>query len=173
MRHIISVLMADEAGALVRVAGVFSQRGFNITTLNVAPTETPGISRLTLVTTGTESVVEQINRQLLKLVDVIDVEDMSAGGHRAFEMALLKTDPSRSPASLESLIADYDVQIIHEEEDRTLLRFLGSGDHLNHFVATLAEAGILVELARSGTVTMMTGQGGMSVDKVHETMTRE
>ena len=81
MRHVISILMANEAGALVRVAGLFSQRGFNIETLNVGPTEDPTMSRLTLVTEGTEDVVDQINRQLLKLVDVIDVLDMTGDEH--------------------------------------------------------------------------------------------
>ncbi len=90
MRHVISILMANEAGALVRVAGLFSQRGFNIETLNVGPTEDPTMSRLTLVTWGTENVIEQINRQLLKLVDVIDVLDMTGDEHLEYELALIK-----------------------------------------------------------------------------------
>ena len=77
MRHIISILMANEAGALARVAALFSSRGYNIESLNVAPTDHPDISRLTLVTRGSDEVIEQINNQLLKLVDVVNTADMT------------------------------------------------------------------------------------------------
>ncbi|WP_109995433.1 acetolactate synthase small subunit [Salinisphaera sp. LB1] len=162
MRHVISVLMANEAGALVRVAGLFSQRGFNIETLNVGPTEDPTMSRLTLVTWGTENVVEQINRQLLKLVDVIDVLDMTGDEHLEYELALIKIQRGASAAPVETMAAGFDVRVISDEEGRTLLRFLGSGDELNRFVAVLEDAGMLVELARSGAVTMTPGTGGLS-----------
>ena len=157
MRHVISILMANEAGALVRVAGLFSQRGFNIETLNVGPTEDPTMSRLTLVTEGTEDVVDQINRQLLKLVDVIDVLDMTGDEHTEAELALVKVRRDTADTSLETLAEGYDTTILSEADGLTLLRFIGSGDDLNTFVARVESAGLLVELARSGAVTMTPG----------------
>ncbi|MES1926730.1 acetolactate synthase small subunit [Salinisphaera sp. T31B1] len=157
MRHVISVLMANEAGALVRVAGMFSQRGFNIETLNVGPTEDPSVSRLTLVTEGTEHIVEQINRQLLKLVDVIDVLDMTGDEHVERELALVKVRLAEGQLSLEALADGYDVDTISDDGEVRTLKFVGAGDELNRFVATLENAGVLVELARSGAVTMTPG----------------
>lgn len=161
MRHVISVLMANEAGALVRVAGMFSQRGFNIETLNVAPTENTSVSRLTMVTEGTEDVVEQINRQLLKLVDVIDVLDMTGDAHIECELALVKVRVESDTATMDALSEPYDVTTISRDDDLHTLRFLGAGDALDCFVAALDDAGVLVELSRSGAVTMTPGSGGL------------
>lgn len=161
MRHVISVLMANEAGALVRVAGMFSQRGFNIESLNVAPTEHSSVSRLTLTTTGTEGVVEQINRQLLKLVDVIDVIDMTGDEHLELELALIKVRAEDMGTSIAALTEPYDVAEIGRHGDLITLRYLGEGAGLNTLVATLEDAGVLVELARSGAVTMTPGGEGL------------
>lgn len=90
MRHIISLLMENEAGALSRVAGLFSARGYNIESLSVAPTEDPTLSRMTIVTSGSDAVIEQINKQLNKLVDVAVVMDLSDGEHFEREMMLVK-----------------------------------------------------------------------------------
>lgn len=161
MRHVISVLMANEAGALVRVAGMFSQRGFNIETLNVAPTEDASMSRLTLVTEGTENVVEQINRQLLKLVDVIDVLDMTGDAHIERELALIKVRVAAEGASIDALAEPYDVTAISRDGNLQTLEFRGAGDALNRFVAALEDAGVLVEIARSGAVSMTPGGEGL------------
>lgn len=157
MRHVISVLMANEAGALVRVAGMFSQRGFNIETLNVAPTEDASMSRLTLVTEGTQNVVDQINRQLLKLVDVIDVLDMSGDEHAEMELALIKVRVADDPAPLDAMIAPYDIVTLSRDGELQTLRFLGPGETLNTFVASLQTADMLVELVRSGAVAITPG----------------
>jgi acetolactate synthase-1/3 small subunit len=90
MRHIISILLRNEAGALTRVASLFSTRGYNIESLNVAPTEDPLVSRLTLVTLGSDHVIRQINNQLLKLIDVISIFDLTEGEHIERELLLLK-----------------------------------------------------------------------------------
>ena len=90
MRHIISILLQNEAGALARVASLFSTRGYNIESLSVAPTEDPQVSRLTLVTIGSDDVISQINKQLLKLVDVVRHADMTLGDHIERELLLLK-----------------------------------------------------------------------------------
>ena len=96
MRHIIAIRLQNEAGALSRVAGLFSTRGYNIESLSVAPTEDPTVSRITLVTTGSEQVIAQINAQLLKLVDVASVEDMTGGEHLARELMLIKIHTSHA-----------------------------------------------------------------------------
>ena len=90
MRHIIAILLQNEAGALSRVAGLFSTRGYNIESLSVAPTDDPTVSRLTLVTTGSDAVIQQIVNQLNKLVDVVNVEDMTTGEHLERELIVLK-----------------------------------------------------------------------------------
>lgn len=153
--------MANEAGALVRVAGMFSQRGFNIESLNVGPTEDSAVSRLTLTTYGTEDVVDQINRQLLKLVDVIDVIDMTGDEHLELELALIKVRAQTSDTTIAALTEPYDVAEIGRHGELIMLRYLGEGDGLNTLVATLEDAGILVELARSGAVTMTPGAEGL------------
>src|SRR5580698_3091998 len=90
MRHIIGILLQNEAGALTRVASMFSSRGYNIESLSVAPTDDPTVSRLTLVTKGSEAVIQQIANQLNKLVDVVSTEDMTGGEHLERELVLLK-----------------------------------------------------------------------------------
>ena len=89
-RHIIAITLQNESGALTRVAGLFSTRGYNIESLNVAPTDDPAVSRLTLVTTGNDAVIHQISQQLLKLVDVVDVEDVTREEHFERELLLVK-----------------------------------------------------------------------------------
>ena len=90
MRHIISILLQNEAGALARVAALFSSRGYNIESLSVAPTDSAEISRLTLVTTGSDNIIDQINQQLLKLVDVVNIADMTLDDHIERELVLIK-----------------------------------------------------------------------------------
>jgi acetolactate synthase I/III small subunit len=90
MRHLIAILLQNEAGALTRVTGLISTRGYNIESLSVAPTKDSTVSRITLVTTGSDAVIAQINAQLLKLVDVVAVEDMTSGDHLARELLLIK-----------------------------------------------------------------------------------
>ena len=96
MRHIISILMENEAGALSRVVGLFSQRNFNIETLNVAPTDDPTLSRLTVTTSGDERVIEQITKQLNKLIDVVKLVDLTEGQHIERELMLVKVKDRKS-----------------------------------------------------------------------------
>src|SRR6202021_3269687 len=95
MRHIIGMLLQNEAGALTRVAGMFSSRGYNIDSLSVAPTDDPTVSRLTLVTSGSEAVMLQIANQLKKLIDVVSVEDMTRGEHMGRELGRLNLPINR------------------------------------------------------------------------------
>lgn len=154
--------MANEAGALVRVAGMFSQRGFNIETLNVAPTDNPTVSRLTLVTEGTEQVVTQINRQLLKLVDVIEVRDMTGDAHIERELALLKVHANGDGRSGQSnevarIAGEHGADMISLDEGVHTLQFVGPARQLDELVAALVEAGRLEEEVRSGSVAITPG----------------
>ena len=129
MRHIISVLLANEAGALSRVAGLFSARGYNIESLTVAPTQTPSVSRLTLTTTGSDEVSAQINKQLQKLVDVVDLADWTEGGHIEREILLLITSTTGLgdiPQNLEEIFEE----LTENRPDLSQLRFglIGLGD---------------------------------------------
>src|SRR6185295_11394879 len=106
MRHVIGILLQNEAGALSRVAGLFSTRGYNIESLSVAPPDDPSVSRLTLVTQGSEAVIHQISNQLFKLVDVVSVADMTRGEHVERELLLIKIRvPTEQQESLKGLVA--------------------------------------------------------------------
>src|SRR6202167_887006 len=105
MRHLIAILLQNEAGALTRVTGLISTRGYNIESLSVAPTDDPTVSRVTLVTTGSDHVIAQINAQLQKLVDVVAVEDMTSGDHLARELLLIKLQiPAENVEAVEGLL---------------------------------------------------------------------
>lgn len=157
MRHVLSILMANESGALVRVAGMFAQRGFNIETLNVAPTENTAVSRLTLVTLGSEDVVDQIVRQTQKLVDVVDVQNMTGTEHRELEIAFVKVHADVDEASLNAVLGESDVRLLDTTEGVRMLRFLGTGDALDALIEELSDARMLDEHVRSGAVTLACG----------------
>lgn len=159
MRHIVSILMANEAGALVRVAGMFSQRGFNIETLNVAPTENPSVSRLTLVTEGTEQVMVQINRQLHKLVDVVEVRDMTSDSHVERELALFKVyaDGKEGRDNVARIVQEYHAEIVNRDEGMDAVQFIGTAREVNAFVDELTQAGQLEEEVRSGVLAISSG----------------
>jgi acetolactate synthase-1/3 small subunit len=106
MRHIISILLENEAGALSRVAGLFSARGFNIESLTVAPTEDASLSRMTLVTSGSEDVIEQIMKQLNKLIDTVKLVDLSEGPHIERELMLIKVRAEKSARDEMKRVAD-------------------------------------------------------------------
>lgn len=155
------MLMQNEAGALVRVAGMFSQRGFNIESLNVAPTDDETVSRLTLVTTGDERVVEQINRQLLKLVDVIDVLNMTRGEHCESELVLVKAVDSVEDSGVADWARAQGAAVVDERGGVYTFRLIGSGAEVAAFVDALVGAGKLREVNRSGAVAVTPGEQGL------------
>src|SRR4030065_1180731 len=106
MRHVISILLENESGALSRVAGLFSARGYNIESLTVAPTEDPTLSRMTLVTRGSDEIIEQITKQLNKLVDVVKLMDLSEGSHIERELMLIKVNATGGSRGEGKLAAD-------------------------------------------------------------------
>ncbi len=151
MRHIISILIENEAGALSRVAGLFSARAYNIESLTVAPTEDPSLSRMTIVTTGTDRIVEQIIKQLNKLVDVVKLLQLTDGPHIEREMMLIKVKAS-TMAQREDVKRLADIfrgNIIDVSPTIFTIELTGSGSKLDSFIESLAEHKIL-ETVRSG-----------------------
>ncbi len=159
MRHIIAILLQNEAGALTRVAGLFSSRGYNIESLSVAPTEDASVSRLTLVTKGSDAVIQQINSQLLKLVDVVSVEDMTRGEHVERELLLIKLRPDadRFPA-LRELVARSGGKVLSETSDCHIVELTHNEAQINAFIADAAHCGEILEVVRSGALGIARGE---------------
>lgn len=159
MRHIISVLLENESGALSRVAGLFSARGYNIESLTVAPTEDPSLSRMTLVTDGSEQIIEQITKQLNKLVDVVKLLDLTEGAHIEREMMLIKVraDGSEGREEIKRLIDIFRGRIIDVTESTYTLELTGTGSKLDSFIEALGTTTIL-ETVRSGVSGIARGE---------------
>ena len=150
MRHIISILMENEAGALSRVAGLFSARGYNIESLTVAPTEDPSLSRMTLVTSGTDEIIEQITKQLNKLIDVVKLMDMTDGPHIEREMMLIKVRAQGEKRNELKRMSDiFRGRIIDVTAETYTIEMTGAGDKLDAFVQAL-DPGLIIEVVRSG-----------------------
>lgn len=163
MRHILSILMENEAGALSRVAGLFSARGYNIESLTVAPTEDPSLSRMTLVTRGTDEVVEQITKQLNKLVDVVRLMDMADGAHIEREMMLIKVRASNGGREEVKRLADiFRGKIIDVTDTVYTVELTGTGDKLDAFVKAVNHADI-IEVVRSGVTGIARGEKALRV----------
>ena len=155
MRHIISVLLENESGALSRVVGLFSQRGYNIETLTVAPTEDPTLSRMTIVTMGDERVIEQIQKQLHKLVDILKVCDLSEGEHIEREIALVKARAvGNSRDELKRLADIFRGQIVDVTPDLYTVQLVGTSDKLDTFINNVAQQTEIIEVVRSGVCGM-------------------
>ncbi|MBC7983798.1 MAG: acetolactate synthase small subunit [Candidatus Obscuribacterales bacterium] len=157
-RHIISILLQNEVGALTRVAGLFSTRGYNIESLNVAATDDPTVSRLTLVTTGTESVVAQIVNQSLKLVDVVNVDDMTVDQHIERELLLLKLKaPANQLAGLRKTVEDARGRVLSDEPASFTVELTDSEAQVNRFIAAAGNYGEVLEVVRSGALAIYVG----------------
>ena len=163
MRHIIAVLLENEPGALSRVVGLFAQRNYNIESLTVAPTEDPSLSRMTLVTRGTDEVVEQITKQLNKLVDVVRLMDMAEGAHIEREMMLIKVRASDGGREEVKRLADiFRGKIIDVTDTVYTVELTGTGDKLDAFVKAVNHADI-VEVVRSGVTGIARGEKALRV----------
>ena len=150
MRHIISVLLENEAGALSRVAGLFSARGYNIETLTVAPTEDSSLSRLTIVTRGSNEIVEQITKQLNKLIDVVKVVDLSEAAHIERELMLIKVRASGKDREETKRMADiFRGRIIDVTESNYVIELTGSGSKLDAFIQAI-DVDLILETVRTG-----------------------
>lgn len=164
MRHIISILIENEAGALSRVAGLFSARGYNIESLTVAPTNDPSLSRMTLVTRGTEDIIEQITKQLNKLIDIVKLQDMTAGSHLEREMMLAKIRVANQQEREEvKRFADiFRGRIIDVSEETYTIELTGSSSKLDAFIQNLGKIQVM-ELVRSGIIGMTRGETTLSL----------
>ncbi len=153
MRHLIAILLQNEAGALTRVTGLISSRGYNIESLSVAPTNDPTVSRVTLVTIGSESVIAQINAQLLKLVDVVAVDDMTSGDHLARELMLIKLQISpEHVAAVEDLLRRVGGRVLSANPSSTIVELTSTEIEIGEFIANVAAFGEIVEVVRSGVL---------------------
>jgi acetolactate synthase-1/3 small subunit len=159
MRRIISMLLQNEAGALARVAGMFSARGYNIDSLTVAATHDPSISRLTLVTFGNDAVIDQIIKQSRKLIEVLEIADLTSREHVETELLILKLDVrSDALAPFVSTLRRHSrAQVIDISAGVRTIEFTGNGAEVNAFLADLAKVGEIIELARSGTAALELG----------------
>jgi len=153
MRHIIAILLQNEAGALSRVANLFSTRGYNIESLAVAPTDDPTVSRLTLVTTGNDAVIAQIGSQLHKLIDVVDVIDLTEGAHFERELLLLKLKAKPTQLQpLQELVAATMGHILSNEPHGFVVELTGSEAQVSRFLAQVTEYAEILEVVRSGAL---------------------
>jgi len=164
MRHIISILMENEAGALSRVAGLFSARGYNIESLTVAPTEDPSVSRMTLVTRGSDEIIEQITKQLNKLIDVIELLDLNEGPHIEREMLLIKVRAkgSEERAEVKRMADIFRARIIDVTDVTYTLELTGAGSKLDAFISALDPKSI-IETVRSGVSGISRGEKSLRV----------
>ena len=158
MRHIISLLLENEAGALSRVSGLFSARGYNIETLTVAPTEEPSLSRMTIVTTGSDDVIEQITKQLNKLIEVVKVVDLSEAAHIERELMLIKVRATGKEREEMKRLADiFRGRIIDVTENTYTIELTGTGAKLDAFIEAIEPTAIL-ETVRTGASGIARGE---------------
>lgn len=151
MRHIISILLENESGALSRVSGLFSARAYNIESLSVAPTVDPSVSRMTLVTSGDEQIIEQIVKQLNKLVSVVRLQDLTLAEHIEREMALVKVrvdDKTRAHAQLIGSL--FNAETLSVTPKHFVMEMTGERRRVSEFIAALEPAKV-VEIVRSGS----------------------
>lgn len=158
MRHIISILLQNEAGALARVAGMFASRGYNIESLSVAPTHDPAVSRLTLVTLGSDAVIDQIIKQTRKLVDVVEITNLSSRDHLESEMLMLKLEVDAGSArAVVDCVRRHHAQILDESDNTRMVQLAGTGSEVDKFVAEISRLATVLELVRSGVAALERG----------------
>lgn len=161
MRHILSILIENEAGALSRVAGLFSARGYNIESLTVAPTEDMSLSRMTLVTRGSDEVVEQITKQLNKLVDVVKLIDLAESAHIEREIMLVKVHAQGGYREEVKRLAEiFRGSIIDVTASSFIIELTGTQDKLDAFLNALEEQSVF-EVVRSGATGISRGEKGL------------
>lgn len=151
MRHIISLLMENEPGALSRVVGLFSQRNYNIESLTVAATEDPTVSRLTLTTEGQPEVIEQITKNLNKLIEVVKLVNLSESEHIERELLLVKVKATGSQRSEIKRTADiFRGQIVDITPNLFVIQLSGSSSKLDNFITTIGAMATIIEVVRTG-----------------------
>jgi len=163
MRHIISILIENESGALSRVAGLFSARGYNIESLTVAPTQDPSLSRMTLVTLGSDDIIEQITKQLNKLIDVVKLIDISESSHIERELMLVKVRAVNGLREEVKRLTDiFRGNILDVTASTYVVEVTGEKSKLDAFIQTVGEDNI-IEVVRSGATGILRGERGLSL----------
>jgi len=163
MRRIISILMENEAGALSRIVGLFSQRGYNIDSLTVAPTDDETLSRLTLTTAGDEGTIEQITKQLNKLVEVVKLVDLTEGVHLERELMLIKLKASGAQrAEIKRTVDIFRGQIVDVSMSMYTVQLAGTSSKLDAFIEAVGDVSIL-ELSRTGVTGIGRGEKILSL----------
>ncbi len=163
MRHIISVLLENEPGALSRVVGLFSQRNYNIDSLTVAPTEDKSLSRLTLTTTGDDRKVEQITKHLNKLIDVVKLVDLTEGAHIERELMLIKVKAvGAQRVEIKRTVDIFRGQVVDMTSAVFSIQLTGTSDKLDAFVTAMGDNTVL-EVARTGVSGISRGDKVLSL----------
>jgi acetolactate synthase-1/3 small subunit len=155
----ISVLVENQPGVLARIAGLFSGRAFNIDSLAVGETEDPQVSRMTIVARGEEQILEQIMKQLNKLIDVIKVVDMTAEPHIEKELALVKIGAGKKKSDLLAVLKIFKAKVLDVSKDSCMVEVTGDDEKINSFTEAVSEFGIK-EMSRTGTIAMTRSKKG-------------
>ncbi len=172
MRHVISVLLQNEVGALTRMTGLFSSRGYNIDSLNVAPTDDAEVSRVTVVVSGSDNAIAQLNTQLAKLVDVLNIHDMTLGDHFERELVIIKLKITADGfEGIEKLAAEYGADILDEALASCTLQLIGRIAEVDTFISAITAIGKLQAVARSGSVAVSKGEVTLSSYARHHRLT--
>ncbi len=162
MRRIICVLMENQPGALSRVVGLFSQRGYNIETLTVAPTDDETLSRLTVAVNADEQVLEQIEKQLHKLIDVLKVSNITESAHIEREITLIKVKADGAMREEVKRTADiFRGQIVDVTSNLYTVQLAGTSEKLDAFITAISEQTKVIEISRSGVVGLARGEKAM------------
>jgi acetolactate synthase I/III small subunit len=163
VRHILSLLLENESGALSRVAGLFSARAFNIESLTVAVTEDPSVSRMTIVTVGSEEIIEQITKQLNKLIDVIKVVDLNDSNHIERELMLIKVSAEGDDREeVKRLVEIFRGRVIDVTEKTFTIEMTGSGDKLDAFIEA-SNTKLIKEVVRTGVSGIARGDKAITI----------
>ena len=163
MRHIISVLLENQPGALSRVAGLFSARGYNIESLTVAPTNDDTLSRMTIVTIGDDRKIDQIEKHLNKLVDVAMLQDIVVSSHLEREVVLIKLQIEASKKDdLDRVVDAFNGSLIDSAENQYIVEMSGSSEKIDELIKSLSNANI-IEVARSGVTGLTIGDKALTV----------
>ena len=170
MRHAISVLLENEVGALTRMTGMFSSRGYNIESLNVAPTNEPSTSRVTLVVSGSDAAIAQLNNQLAKLVDVVNIHDMTIGDHFERELAIVKLKLATGGlARAMSFAKKHNAELLDDAQVSCTLQLTGRISEIDEFISEAGDIGVISAVARSGSVAVSKGEVTLSsFDRQHQ-----
>ncbi len=159
MRHAISVLLQNEVGALTRMTGLFSTRGYNIDSLNVAPTDDPSVSRVTLVMSGSDWAIAQLNSQLAKLVDVVNIHDMTLGDHFERELVIVKLKLETGGfAKAIALAKKFNADVLDDAQNSCTIQLTGRLAEIDAFISEASAIGALSAVARSGSVAVSKGE---------------